>query len=226
MIFYYCLAQGFNYPTPELAQMIKEETFADVITAAAKQLGFEVASAVEQLKNSICGFQSENQLLSELQSEYTYLFINAPGHLPVPPYASVHLSKDQLCGLKIHEVLEFYRAAGVGVPSSFSDPPDHLAVELEYMVYLLQNNLLELRERFLKEHFLLWVPSFSATYIAQGRRTPRTRSLRYAATSLLAFRLPLLLPHSTKEHAMAITHVRAMHITMAMMFHALPEGSM
>ena len=99
--------------------------------------------------------------MSELQSEYTYLFINAPGHLPVPPYASVYLSKDQLCGLKIHEVLEFYRAAGVGVPSSFSDPPDHLAVELEYMVYLLQNNLLELRERFLKEHFLLWVPSFS-----------------------------------------------------------------
>lgn len=183
MIFYYCLAQGFNYPTLELVQMIKEETFADVITAAAGQLGLEVASAVEQLKNSSCGFQSEDELLSELQSEYTYLFINAPGQLPAPPYASVYLSKDQLCGLRIHEVLEFYRAAGVGVPASFSDLPDHLAVELEFMVYLLQNNLLELREQFLKEHFLLWVPAFSAK-VQQAARQEFYRQLAVLAVQI------------------------------------------
>jgi putative dimethyl sulfoxide reductase chaperone len=78
----------------------------------------------------------------ELQKEYTRLFVNAIPKVEAHPYGSLYLEKDGLVwGLTTVEAVKLYIEAGLKMADDFKDVPDHFATELEFMWYLVREEL-------------------------------------------------------------------------------------
>lgn len=93
-----------------------------------------------------------------LKSDYMKLFVG-PYKLLAPPWESVYRSAFHLvCQEPFLEVRKLYREAGLVLNKDFLD--DHIGIELEFMSYLTKNNMNELKERFVNEHLIKWVPDF------------------------------------------------------------------
>jgi TorA maturation chaperone TorD len=76
--------------------------------------------------------------LEKLTVDYARLLVG-PMALQAPPYGSVYLDGDkQVMGASTVQVLQFYREAGLDLDADFTEMPDHIAVELEFVSYLLQ----------------------------------------------------------------------------------------
>lgn len=75
--------------------------------------------------------------LTELRVDYAALFVG-PYELLACPYGSVHLEKErQLYGATTREVEKMYAEAGLQMGQDTGTIPDHIAVELEFLHYLL-----------------------------------------------------------------------------------------
>jgi TorA maturation chaperone TorD len=80
----------------------------------------------------------EQENLEELNVHYARLFVG-PLSLQAPPYGSVYLDADhKVMGASTLEVRRYYREAGLEMDADFAELPDHIAVELEFISYLLQ----------------------------------------------------------------------------------------
>lgn len=92
------------------------------------------------------------------------------------PYESVYTSEGGLMMQDAYsEVLRLYRAAGFAKDPGFTEPEDHLAVELAFMVLLCERAVEALRagdeaaaeaalaeqRAFVRAHLLNWVPAFA-----------------------------------------------------------------
>lgn len=131
--------------------------------------------------------------LEELEVEYCRMFVG-PGHVEVPPYESVYRGHDHnmqrgtVMGKAAVDVRNSYARAGLQLNASFSDMPDHIAVETWFLAYLEamtssdpQGEYGEHKRRFLQEHIGLWVEPF-VTGVQQRGRHPW---YRYASDLLL-----------------------------------------
>lgn len=111
--------------------------------------------------------------VDELKIEYTRLFVG-PFALPAPPYGSVYLDDGRrLMGDSTIDAVRRYREVGIEMDPVQHDVPDHIAVELEFMAYLLHleqvaaadddavEKALERQESFLEKHLCAWVPIFA-----------------------------------------------------------------
>jgi TorA maturation chaperone TorD len=104
--------------------------------------------------------------LKELQADYVRLFINAPGGVPAPPYASIYIqNKGLLCQQGHQQAVEFYQRAGLE-PIKSSECEDHLAHELAFAGHLLDKDRDPLLREFLTEHLLIWYPIFLERLLA------------------------------------------------------------
>jgi putative dimethyl sulfoxide reductase chaperone len=98
-----------------------------------------------------------------LESAYVALFINARGSVPAPLYASCHTEGDTFMGDAASRMKQ--RLSETGLSSTVQgEPPDHLAIQLEYLFFLLQETLgRESAERnrqaasFAQDELLPWV---------------------------------------------------------------------
>ena len=97
----------------------------------------------------------------EIRKDFARIFLNPDLH--ASPYESLYNfpigEKPRLWGKATEEVKSFYESAGLTLDEDANLIPDHLALELLFMNYLIQNGLVEQQKRFLKEH-LLWVPEY------------------------------------------------------------------
>jgi putative dimethyl sulfoxide reductase chaperone len=76
--------------------------------------------------------------IEELTVEYARLFVG-PMALQAPPYGSYYLEHGkQVMGESTQAVLQFYRRSGLRMDADFTEMPDHIAVELEFVSYCLQ----------------------------------------------------------------------------------------
>jgi len=111
-----------------------------------------------------------------LRVEHARLFVG-PNELPAPPYGSVYLEKGRtVMGRSTVDVVAFYRSEGVHVDDEAAELPDHIAVELEFVHYLITRELAELeagnreaaarlgrkQEEFLQRYVLPWAPRWCA----------------------------------------------------------------
>ncbi|GAB4538780.1 MAG: molecular chaperone TorD family protein [Thermodesulfovibrionia bacterium] len=116
-----------------------------------------------------------DEWLEELSLEYARLFIG-PKNPPAVPYASFYLSESRsLMTEETIDVRKRYLEANMAVKNLYSIPDDHIGIELEFIYYLTQkiielfeqgeredaSRLFEIREKFLNEHMILWVPFFA-----------------------------------------------------------------
>jgi len=110
----------------------------------------------------------------ELKVEYARLFVG-PYELKAPPYGSIYLDGERkVMGNSTMEVIKLYEEAGLVMDKDFKELPDHIAVELEFMYYLIHKEvealersekdkataLKETRNHFFNRLFSPWVPPF------------------------------------------------------------------
>ena len=123
----------------------------------------------------------------QLSLAHAELFIG-PFELIAPPYGSVYLEKNrQIMGDTTMGVLKSYQEAGLSVDEK--EPPDHIAIELEFMSFLSTREA-EARaqgdasgaEKFFEKqkdfyhNYLRWVPNFCEA-IKKGTKSPFYQSL-------------------------------------------------
>ena len=132
------------------------------------------------LRNSF----DEIQDLKHLQIDFAKLFVG-PYSLLAPPYASIYLeNKRRVMGQSTIEVIRFYRQAGVETAPAFRDAPDHIAVEMEFMYFLIDTQInamakaeegrfleiLDAQKSFLNGHLNRWIREFTQT-MKKGAQT-------------------------------------------------------
>ena len=107
-------------------------------------------------------FQIKSDMSSdEIRRDFGRIFLSQDLH-PAPYESLYNFSvgeKPRLWGKATEEVKAFYESAGLTLDQEAALVPDHLALELLFMNYLVQNGLAEQQRMFLKEH-LFWVNEY------------------------------------------------------------------
>lgn len=122
----------------------------------------------------IVGFLKSNfseEDYKNLRYEFADIFLNA-GDNPAHPYESVYLTREPMVMQKsVFDVRRFYRKAGVHKSDNYRDLDDHIAVEMEFVRYLLEkmgeedmrfDDILSMQIEFLREHLMSWIIEFCA----------------------------------------------------------------
>ncbi len=139
-------------------------------------------AAAQPLLEEFLGWwiESPHAALEAHQVEYTRLFVARWGGIPVPLYASWYLDRETFRGAAAEVTAGFYEKWGLAWrETDLKAPPDHLAVELEFLEILCRDVLtapreaaevtlsaLALWQEFRSSHFDRWVPCCA---VAMGR---------------------------------------------------------
>jgi TorA maturation chaperone TorD len=198
---YRILALAFYEPTFQLAGDIITGALASVlhelfdVTGVAGTAG--LADPAQQIQTP--AGQDAEGLWRALKLEHTRLFVG-PGHVPAPPYESVYrqdvpvFERGLLMGRSTVHLRQQYAAAGLELAPDYTDLPDHISAELEFMSFLCSKEAgaweagddeaalgrANTQRLFLAQHLSRWVPAFCQAvaqhaqldfYRAMGRLT-------------------------------------------------------
>jgi putative dimethyl sulfoxide reductase chaperone len=141
------LAEAFYNPTVEFVQRLQSGAYVSELNGYFKDLASNhpgTEDALLPLKKSqqeLSG-RDPDEFLKELKVEYARLFIG-PGNPVVQPYETFYdqrMTKESQPLLMVSPaaiaVEKIYREAGVAMAKKLQEPPDHIAVELEFLYYL------------------------------------------------------------------------------------------
>ena len=156
------MAACFYEPETEL---FEEEKVCRNLSGLLEHLCPEACTSAGDMHRALQSCSQE-----ELQIAHAELFVG-PFELKASPYGSTYLEKTRrIMGDSTMEVLQHYRRAGLAV--DIKQPPDHIAIELEFLSYLcaleaeaLQNGDLKKaadlqteQKLFLGTYVLPWMP--------------------------------------------------------------------
>lgn len=188
------LTTAFFDPTRDLVEQLADGSFsASFITSFQDLMNRDIsAEAVFHAVRPLRSFQTtlsrgaEDDLLHELNREYTRLFIG-PGRAVVPPYETFYNPKATespllMVSREAKAVESAYREAGVAVAGDLREPADHFATECEFIYYLAQKeadswsednaaNALAWRRRqlaFLETHLGRWGGQFCHRVLSES----------------------------------------------------------
>ena len=134
-------------------------------------LGSDAFAPIVLMRSELQG--TEN--LDKLTVEFARLFIG-PYRLPAPPYGSIYLEGERkIMGDSTIDVRQRYLDSGLVISENFKDAPDHIAAELEFMHFLVSNEINAIRsgqfdesaecllkqKSFLAAHLGAWIADFS-----------------------------------------------------------------
>lgn len=133
--------------------------------------------------------QHEANLKNE-QQEFNKLFVG-PGTLLAPPWESVYRGRDRILhDFPALEMSQLYDRFGIELIRDNIEAEDHLVLELEFMIYLIENSFtkgkvndsfLDGQNLMLLKHFSKWIPDFSSDVIKH------TESKLYKGAALLLY---------------------------------------
>jgi len=136
------LAQAFAYPDQLLMEKLVSGEFAAILDESLGVLQPEGAwadrIAVVKRQYTAAG-QNAADLLLELEKDYTRMFFSSKPRL-VYLFESVY-KEGKLLQESTFEIARLYYEAGLNLVDDFKLPPDHIAVEFEFMAYLYFNEL-------------------------------------------------------------------------------------
>ena len=133
----------------------------------------EPPDASKKIKDLVRSFPDEMALFARLEEAYVTLFVNAREGIAAPLYQSCYadseepLSTGSLMGDPAVTMKERFASKELALDSGLHEPPDHLAIEIEYLYFLLQKGwaesdavLLSEAAAFVQTELLAWVPQF------------------------------------------------------------------
>ena len=163
---YKLLSACFYLPKKEI--YLEEKVFK-TLTSLLNTLCPDAAIFSAAMEETIQKYSNE-----DLAVEYARLFVG-PFELKAPPYGSVYLDGGRrVMGDSTIEVVRIYEKAGMVMDKDFKELPDHIAVELEFMYYLIYKEMEaleksekdkalafgETRNRFFNRFLSPWIPPF------------------------------------------------------------------
>lgn len=158
------MAAFFYEPEPVL---FEEEKVFQNLSALFEKICPEACALTGVMHQAMQGSSNE-----ELQVAHAELFIG-PFELKASPYGSTYLEKTrQVMGESTMEVKKHYQKAGLKV--DIKQPPDHIAIELEFLSFLCAleaealhggdlkkaTDLQAEQKLFLRAYVLPWMPDF------------------------------------------------------------------
>jgi putative dimethyl sulfoxide reductase chaperone len=131
---YSLLAQALNYPDKDLVTDLVEGDFTAALEETLVGLGKPPA-----LVKGLSDYYSrpgldEKDLLLELEQDYTWMFFASRPRVAYL-FESVY-REGKLYQESTFEIARLYHEAGLKLDEAFKLPPDHIAVEFEFMTYL------------------------------------------------------------------------------------------
>lgn len=116
---------------PQKEPFIQAELFKN-LGGLLMQVSPDAAAQAAVMGETFLQYSEEDLLVA-----YAKLFVG-PNELLAPPYGSVYLDGDKtVMGDSTLEVIKMYEEQGLSPDDEFSNLPDHIAVELEFMYYLI-----------------------------------------------------------------------------------------
>lgn len=130
-----------------------------------------------------------------VEFSFNRLFVGPQPPL-APPFSSIYLdSEPYVMGPSTMEVRNIYRLLGLQSPLEGSFPDDHVSLELDALLAMDASlewggrpELASMRNYFLEQHMLAWIPEFCDGVYAQEATHP---AIIYAAMLLVRFLLDL-----------------------------------
>lgn len=186
---YRLLAACFYMPQKQLFHEEKLfENLSDLFNLVCPEAGVFAT----QMKEAIADYSEE-----ELSIEYAKLFVG-PFELGAAPYGSIYLDAGKnVMGDSTMETAKIYKETGLTLDKNFKELPDHIAVELEFIYFLIYRELEELeksrhekalfyiekQKSFFNDFLVQWVPPFSEKI----KKATSNRFYRALAQCLLSF---------------------------------------
>jgi TorA maturation chaperone TorD len=146
-------------------------TNLDTLSEQLSNLNSEAASYINCMQAEL----DQSCDLEMLRIEYTRLFIG-PYSLPAPPYGSVYIENERkVMGDSSMDAKKRYQSFGLDISNSIKEVPDHIAVELEFMFFLIYKEIENIQSNdpeqaqeiiyhqksFLSDHLNMWIPDFT-----------------------------------------------------------------
>jgi len=134
----------------------------------------------------------EAVVLGDLARDYAFLFLGV-GSENVALCESAYRNEGGLLFQNAYfGILEKYREVGLGKREDFSEPEDHVSLELAYLAHLSRRTISSIetgneeearkyhqyQKDFLKDHLLPWIPKFSNT-LSEISPSPFYKALAY-----------------------------------------------
>ncbi len=177
-IYLYTLLQRVFGDEPDLKMIevvLSSHTKEALQLFETNQNEFEEAyNLLEQIENEMLK-RKKTDILDMMRMEYTALLIG-PNKLPAPPWESVYVTRENvLFQESTLKVRQFYLKYNL-LPEKYpSEADDHLGMELDFMAKLakytydafVEKDLAKVKPlllgqiKFLREHLLVWVGTFS-----------------------------------------------------------------
>jgi putative dimethyl sulfoxide reductase chaperone len=147
----------------DLMAKLADKDFIKKLRAAGKESRFsDLGKGLIKMAKHLS--RNDVDLYRELSFEYADLFLNA-GPSPVLPYESVHATGvPVVMQASVFDVRTAYREAGVHKSEDYRELDDHIAVELEFVRYLLERNEDQAAANFINTHLANWMPDFHAAF--------------------------------------------------------------
>lgn len=150
-LIYKSFAKLVTYPDKELVNLLSSGVIVEL---------FEILDIPESdfasIDRWLKSFDNEEKLLEELQVEYTRLFINTFPTLPAPLYKSYY-EDNELLGHAIGKLIDTYEKYGFEVSEEQNELPDNLALLLEFVFRLDEEQCSEEEQNnFIEEFILSW----------------------------------------------------------------------
>lgn len=183
------LAACFYQPRKDIFQ----EGLLHDLAESLKRLSASAADYAEEMVKLLQVHSDE-----ELLVDYSRLFMG-PAELLAAPYGSVYLEKEgRVMGDSTMAAIDFYKSHGLVMDKDFREVPDHVAVELEFMYYLVFKEIeaieandmptaataLESQETFLNNFLRPWADKFAAK-VAEGAETGFYKALAGCLSALI-----------------------------------------
>ena len=139
---------------------MQKDEFLNILNEAVKGCGFVDLICGAEMITAFLKSGPAEELYKELRYDYADLFLNA-GPSPVFPYESPFRSGAPVVMQEpVFELREYFRKAGVHKSPAYKDLEEHIAVQMEFLRYVLEKGNEDLYLDFFENKFSKWVPAF------------------------------------------------------------------
>jgi TorA maturation chaperone TorD len=137
------MSGAFWGPEPDTCRAMRQGDWLRPLRRLSTAFACEPADAVKRLEALISSHADADALFEHLETDYVSLFVSNRGGICAPLYQSCYDDAERpghpgmLMGPSAAAMQVRLKSAGLTLDSRLAHPPDHLAVELEYLYFVL-----------------------------------------------------------------------------------------
>lgn len=139
------LSRFYWGPDEELCEDLASPAGRELFSRLARILP-DAAPTLRSIQIHLQSAQSPEALCQELETAYVAVHVNPPAGGGAPLYHSCYVGDGLVMGPPAGAMALRLEQAGLSLGEKAGEPPDHLAVELEYLIFILEEGLAGRRE--------------------------------------------------------------------------------